>query len=277
MEHHGENPRQNVIAIIPARYASVRLPGKLLLEIAGKPLILHTLEQAEKARNVNLAIVATDDERIFNAVSENGKEVVMTRADHKSGSDRVAEVAEGLPSKSIIVNVQGDEPLISPLTIEKAVDALLKDPAADISTTCERIEKAEDVLSPDVVKVVSDRRGNALYFSRSPIPFLRDEVRRHGSLAKALASNASLLKHFKKHTGLYVFRREFLLGFSRMEQTTLEKSEMLEQLRALENGANLKVVEVEASSIGVDTAEDFQRVKEIIENGVPARFAVEKL
>jgi 3-deoxy-manno-octulosonate cytidylyltransferase (CMP-KDO synthetase) len=266
VEQHGSNPIQNVIAIIPARYASVRLPGKLLLEINGKPLILHTLEQAKKAAIVSRVIVATDDARIFDVVSVSGNEVVMTSAGHASGSDRIAEVAESLPEGSIIVNVQGDEPLISPETIEAAVEALLGDQSADVSTICEPIVNIADVFSPNVVKVVASKDGDALYFSRSPIPFLRDEVNRAGGLEFAIKDNPALLNHFKKHTGLYVYRREFLLRYAKMEPTRLEQSEMLEQLRILENGGKIKVVEVEQSSIGVDTVDDLKKVKRVLED-----------
>lgn len=261
MEQHGNNPRQNVYAIIPARYASVRLAGKLLLPAAGKPLILHTLAQAGKAETVSRVIVATDDERIRRAVEEAGGEAVLTSPDHQSGSDRIAEVARTLPENSVIVNVQGDEPLISPATIDRAVEAILDDETVDISTTCEKISDPRDVLNPDIVKVVTDENGFALYFSRSPVPYPRDAVRLSGSLETALQSEPGLAGNYRKHTGLYVYRREYLLRFTEMKQTALEKAEMLEQLRALENGARIKVVEVSDTSIGVDTAEDLERVR----------------
>lgn len=238
----------------------------MLLELAGKPLILHTLEQAKKANNIDTVIVATDDERILQIVKESGNEAILTGKNHQSGSDRIAEVAARLPENSIIVNVQGDEPAISPATIEAAVEAILKDETADIATACEKIEDYRDVLSADVVKVVTDKDGNALYFSRSPIPFLREAVEKHGSLENALRARPELLALFRKHTGLYVYRREFLLEFTRLAQTNLEKTEMLEQLRALENGARIKVVETAESSIGVDTREDLERVRDILEN-----------
>ncbi len=266
MEQHGNNHRQKVFAIIPARYESTRLAGKLLLELAGKPLILHTLDSAKKAQNIDEVIVATDDERILRIVQESGSEAVLTSKNHQSGSDRIAEVARNLPENSIIVNVQGDEPTIPPATIEKAVEAILRDETADIATTCEKIEDYTDVLSSDVVKVVTDKNGYAIYFSRSPIPFPREAVKKHGSLENALRNEPGMISLFRKHTGLYVYRREFLLEFTRLEQTNLEKTELLEQLRALENGARIKVVEVEESSIGVDTREDFERVKMILEN-----------
>ncbi len=266
MELHGENPLQNAIAIIPARYRSVRLPGKMLLEIDGVPLIVHTLRRALAAENVSRVIVATDDARILNVIRENGGEAVMTSANHRSGSDRIAEVAKELPLNSIIVNVQGDEPLISPQTIESAVAARLEDDSADIVTTCEPIENPGDLMDPNVVKVVTDKRGYALYFSRSPIPYPREASLQYQSLAGAYANEQGILAHYRKHTGLYVYSREYLLDYASMPQTELEGLEMLEQLRALENGARIKVVEAEASSIGVDTPEDFERVKRIIEN-----------
>ncbi len=266
MEQHGKNPTKNVIAIIPARFSSTRLEGKLLLPLNGKPLILHTLEQAKKAKNISRVIVATDDERILDVIEKSGNEVILTSDHHQSGSDRIAEVAEKLPNNSIIVNVQGDEPLISPNTIEKAVQAILEDETIDISTTCEEIADYKDILNPDVVKVITDKNGFALYFSRSPIPFPRDDVKKYGSLKKALQENAGLLKLYRKHTGLYVYRREFLLNYTKSKQTHLETTEMLEQLRALENGARIKVVEVSESSIGVDTKKDFEKVELILGN-----------
>lgn len=266
MEQHGKIPTQNVIAIIPARFSSTRLEGKLLLPLNGKPLILHTLEQTKKAKNISRVIVATDDEQILKAVEKTDNEAVLTSKDHKSGSDRIAEVAEKLSENSIIVNVQGDEPLISPKTIEKAVEAILHNETVDISTTCERISDYKDVLNPDIVKVVTDKKGFALYFSRSPIPYPRDEANKFGSLEKTLQKNKNLLNLYRKHTGLYVYRREFLLKYTNDKQTHLEKTEMLEQLRALESGAKIKVVEVDESSIGVDTKEDFEKVERIIKS-----------
>ena len=242
-----------------------------MLEIAGKPLILHTLEQTRQAKNIDRVMVATDDERIIAVVRDRGGEAVLTSAEHQSGSDRVAEVAENLPEGSIIVNVQGDEPTIPPRTIELAVEAILNDDAANIATVCEKIEDIRDVLSPDVVKVVTDRDGYALYFSRSPVPFPREAVKKYGGLENALRAEPELLALFRKHTGLYVYRREDLLKFTALEQSALEKTEMLEQLRALENGARIKVVEASESSIGVDTEEDFERVRAIIES--PKRSA----
>lgn len=228
-------------------------------------MILHTLEQAKKARSISRVIVAADDERILKIVKQNGGEAVLTSPNHQSGSDRIAEVAESLPENSVIVNVQGDEPLISPTTIEKAIEAILRDDSIDIATACEIIRNADDVLSSEAVKVVADENDFALYFSRSPIPFPREAVKKHGGLEKALREDANLLSLFRKHIGLYAYRREYLLEFTKLKQTKLEKTEMLEQLRALENGGRIKVVEVSESSIGVDTKEDFERVGRILE------------
>lgn len=266
MEHHAGNPLRNVIAIIPARYSSVRLPGKLLLPIAGRPLILHTIERANEAVTVSRVIVATDDQRIFDAVTDAGHEAVMTSPDHRSGTDRVAEVAARMPEGSVIVNVQGDEPVISPETIDAAVNAILSDNKADMATTSEPIEDIGELLNGNVVKVVVGDAGYAIYFSRSPLPFPRDASLRHGGDPnRALIEEPELMSIFRKHTGLYVYRRKYLLRFSRLPQTKLEQVEMLEQLRALEDGAKIRVVDAVGRSIGVDTEEDLERVRTILE------------
>ena len=260
-----------MIAIIPARYESARLPGKMLLPLAGKPLILHTLERARSASSVDRVIVATDDERIFNVVTEFGGEAAMTASYHRSGSDRIAEVAESLPEGSIIVNVQGDEPVISPETIDRAVSALFDDPSADMSTTWEPIESLWDLLNGNNVKVVVGDDGCALYFSRSPFPWPRDASLRYGGDPnQAIEEEPELLKNYKKHTGLYVYRREYLLRFTKMTPTWLEQYEMLEQLRALENGARIRVVKAAGHSIGVDTQEDYERVRALLEGETAA-------
>jgi 3-deoxy-manno-octulosonate cytidylyltransferase (CMP-KDO synthetase) len=276
------NPKTKAIAIIPARYDSVRLPGKALLEIAGKPMICWVVERALAARNVSRAIVATDDERILEAVKAAGYEAVMTRANHRSGTDRIAEVAASLEDADIIVNVQGDEPLISPLTIESAVDKMGgKGKGEDyqgekgsgervtggigIVTTWEPMESAADVLNPDVVKVVVDDHETAIYFSRSPVPYPREAVRAHGSIEAAILAEPALLTSFRRHTGLYVYRRDVLLAFAQWPQSELERLESLEQLRALEHGVKIKVIKASTSSIGVDTMEDLERVRSIVE------------
>ena len=265
MNHTGP-PSQNptVVAIIPARYASSRLPGKPLLEIQGRPMVLHVVERALLAPSVSRAVVATDDERILGAVRAAGHEALLTSAAHASGSDRLAEAAAQLEA-DVIVNVQGDEPLISPETVERAVAAFKEDRDAAAATTCEPIEEASDVLSSDIVKVVADARGRALYFSRSPVPYPREAARRYGSLAAALEVEPALLTTFRKHTGLYVYSRAFLLEFARWPQTALERAESLEQLRILEHGYQIRVVEAAAPSVGVDTEEDLRRVRALME------------
>jgi 3-deoxy-manno-octulosonate cytidylyltransferase (CMP-KDO synthetase) len=243
------------------------LPGKPLLPIAGKPLVVWAAERASAARAISRVIVATDDERILRAVEAAGFEAMMTRADHLSGSDRVAEVARGLDA-GIIVNVQGDEPLIEPQTIDRAVNALIEDGEAMMSTTFETIETAADVLNRSIVKVVVDDQGRALSFSRNPIPFPNQAVRQHGSIEAALGAEPALLFSFRKHTGLYAYRREFLLEFTGWPPSASERAESLEQLRALERGVKITVVEAAAPSIGVDTVEDLERVRALIESNV---------
>jgi 3-deoxy-manno-octulosonate cytidylyltransferase (CMP-KDO synthetase) len=227
-------------------------------------MVVHVVERALAAPSVSRAVVATDDRRIFEAVSAAGHEVLMTSPEHASGSDRLAEAARTIEC-DVVVNVQGDEPLISPETVEAAVGALLADEGAAVSTTSETVETAADVLSSDVVKVVVDGRGRALYFSRSPVPFPREAARRYGSLAAALEVEPQLLGTFRKHTGLYVYRRAFLLEYAGWPQTALERAESLEQLRILERGHSICVVEAAAPSIGVDTEDDLRRVRELLE------------
>lgn len=269
MNQTGDIPQisssNKTVAIIPARYASTRLPGKALIEIGGKPMICWVAERAQAARNVDRVIVATDSQAIVDAVSARGIEAMLTDVNHTSGSDRIAEVAAKLTDAEIIVNVQGDEPVIAPETIEKAVDAMRAEMAkpngAGIVTTWEPINSLAELLNFDLVKVVLDDDGNALYFSRSAIPFPREAAKRHGSPDKAIENEPELLKLFRKHTGLYVYRREVLLEFTRWPQTQLELTEALEQLRALAHGVKIKVVEACSMSIGVDTAEDLELLR----------------
>ena len=272
MNHTGENPAKNSIAVIPARYKSTRLPGKPLSLIAGKPLVLWTLERALAARHIARAIVATDDERVFAAVTGAGFEAMMTSSEHASGTDRIAEVARALPAAQIIVNVQGDEPLISPKTIDLAIEALLApgSEAVEMATTCEPITNPADVIDSSVVKVVMDQNGRAVYFSRSPIPYPQDAARRHGNVQAALEKEPELLSTFRKHTGLYAYRREFLLQYASWPQSPLEVAERLEQLRALERGVTIRVVEAAAPSVGVDTLDDLERVRAMMERELTA-------
>ena len=237
-------------------------------------MVVHVVERALAAPSVSRAVVATDDERILAAVRAAGHEALMTSAAHASGSDRLAEAAAQIEA-DIVVNVQGDEPLIAPETIERAVEALLSNEDASVATACEAVESASDVLSSDVVKVLTDERGRALYFSRSPVPFPREAARRYGSLAAALEIEPELLATFRKHTGLYVYRRAFLLEYARWPQTALERAESLEQLRILEHGHQIIVVEAAAPSVGVDTEEDLRRVREIMKEVPSSKFKVQ--
>jgi len=227
-------------------------------------MIMHVVERASRARLVSDVIVATDDERIFEAVRKHGGEARMTSPSHTSGTDRVAEVAATLDAE-FIVNVQGDEPLIDPSTIDAAIQPLLDDDTGlvMVSSTSEPITEVEDVLSPSVVKVVCEPDGYALYFSRSAIPYVRPTEGL--TLEESLRANPDLLSHYRKHSGLYAYRAEFLQQFANMQPSPLERLEALEQLRAIENGFDIRIVEVEHRSIGVDTQQDYERVKRLIE------------
>jgi 3-deoxy-manno-octulosonate cytidylyltransferase (CMP-KDO synthetase) len=232
----------SAIAIIPARYQSTRLPGKPVLEIQGKTLIEHVYRRVQKAESVARIVVATDDKRIADAVRRFGGDAIMTRIDHQSGTDRLAEAAAGLPPDALIVNVQGDEPLIEPEVIDRAVTAArLGD--AEMITLMARLDDRASVEDPNRVKVVVDRRGFALYFSRSPVP----------------SSGTTFL-----HLGLYVYRVGFLRQFTQLERTPLEIAERLEQLRALEHGFRIRVVEVESASWGIDTPADLEKFKSVL-------------
>jgi 3-deoxy-manno-octulosonate cytidylyltransferase (CMP-KDO synthetase) len=232
------------VAIIPARYASSRLPGKALLEIGGKTMIEHVYRRASEAKSVESVWVATDDERIAEAVRAFGGRVVMTRADHPSGTDRIAEAASGLEC-DVVVNVQGDEPMLDPAVIDAVVRPLAERPELVMSTVAVPIGEARDVADPAAVKVVLDASGHALYFSRLPIPFYR--------------SGADGL-HLK-HLGLYAYRKEFLLRYASLSPTPLERAEQLEQLRVLEHGYRIHVSVTDHDAIGVDTPEDLERVR----------------
>ena len=274
-ENSQKNSQSKAVVLIPARFASTRLPGKALLDIDGKPMICWVTERAMAAANVARVIVATDDDRIIDVVRSSGCEAIKTRLDHASGTDRVAEVADTLDDVDIIVNLQGDEPLVATRTIERAIEASIDD-SVGIVTTWEAIETPADVLNPDVVKIVVDISGRALYFSRSPVPYPRDAVRKHVTLEHALRNEPGLLGQFRKHTGLYVYRKEVLFQFTKWPQSPLERAESLEQLRALEHGVKIKAIEASSPSIGVDTREDLERVRTSLQKE-HLEFAVERL
>ncbi|MEQ1884404.1 MAG: 3-deoxy-manno-octulosonate cytidylyltransferase [Bryobacteraceae bacterium] len=238
-----------ILGVIPARYASSRFPGKALVSIGGKSMLQHVWERASQARYLTSVVIATDDERIRDAAENFRGRVMMTRSDHPSGTDRVAEVASA-STCDIVVNIQGDEPMIDPGAIDAAILGMLDDDNSVMGTLKKRIEREHEINDPNVVKVVTNHAGNALYFSRSPIPFPRDGE-------KDIA--------YFKHVGLYVYRRDFLLSYPDLPVGPLEQAEKLEQLRALENGFPIRVVETEYESLGVDTPADWERVSALYE------------
>lgn len=241
------------IAVIPARYASTRLPGKPLVLLAGKPMIEHVWIRVQQAQKISRVIIATEDRRIQEAVAAFGGEAVLTRAEHRSGTERVAEVAAGPAGREgeIFVNVQGDEPLIEPAAIDGAVEAIEADSGVAVATLAVLIARPADIMDPNVVKVVFDFDGNALYFSRAPVPWVRD------------AGTPRHAQHFK-HLGLYAFRREALLDFPTLPVGDLERVEQLEQLRWMENGYKIRVAETAHDSVSVDVPEDVVRVEKLL-------------
>jgi 3-deoxy-manno-octulosonate cytidylyltransferase (CMP-KDO synthetase) len=249
----------SVLAVIPARFHSTRLPGKILANIAGRSMIEHVYRRASAARLVHAVLVATDDERIADAVRAFGGAAVMTRADHVSGTDRIAEVVAAHPCRAV-VNLQGDEPLIEPDAIDAAIAPMLEDASLEISTACRPLANADEFRSPNVVKVVTDDRGLALYFSRAPIPFPRDHAAGVPTLARA-------------HMGLYVYRRDTLLRLAALPAVPLELIESLEQLRAMAHGIRIRVVDTPHLTMAVDTPADLERVRQLIQaaphKGVP--------
>ncbi len=238
--------------VIPARYASRRLPGKPLLRQTGKYLIQHVYERASAARGISKVVVATDDSRIMSAVRSFGGEVQMTRRNHPSGTDRVAEVARQLDAE-VIVNLQGDEPLVDPAALELLPRLLADHPDADLATLATPIHTLEQWENPNCVKVVCDRSGRALYFSRSPIPYVREGTPDFGGPTP----------RFLQHIGLYAYRRHFLLNLAELPPEPLEQMEKLEQLRVLAHGRGIYVGLIQEPSIGVDTYDDYQRFVQV--------------
>ena len=252
MFHLWLNGGVKIVGIIPARYASTRFPGKLLAPIAGKPLIQHVVERCQKAKSLNEVIVATDDARIA-VVAKKFCRVEMTRADHPSGTDRIAEVAARCPCDAV-VNIQGDEPMIDPAVIDAVAGALAQN---EMSTAATRIKNPADYDNPNVNKVVVNAAGRALYFSRRTIPYLREAA--SGSVSEQLAAFP-----FLKHLGIYGYRRGTLLRLVKFPVSPLENAEKLEQLRALENGIQIAVVKVDYDSVGVDVPKDVKRVEKLL-------------
>jgi 3-deoxy-manno-octulosonate cytidylyltransferase (CMP-KDO synthetase) len=246
-----------IAVIIPSRYESTRFPGKPLADLLGKPMIQHVYERVLASGTASLAAVATDDARIFAAVESFGGRVFMTSDRHRSGSDRIAEAANllGLRDDDIVVNVQGDQPVFEPVQIDEVVAPLLADAALPMSTLVYRIRREEEITHPNVVKTVFDGSGNALYFSRATIPFVRDR----GKTAE-----------YYKHHGIYAYRKHFLDTFTKLPEGVLEHLESLEQLRALEQGYRIRVAITEHDSIEVDTPQELERIRRILAGEGPA-------
>src|ERR1700726_4346688 len=247
------------IAIIPARFAATRLPGKPLVALGGKPMIERVWARVRRAKRISRVIVATDDERILQVVAGFGGEAVMTRAEHRSGTERVAEVAPTAVhgGDEIFVNVQGDEPLIEPAAIDAAVEAVESDDQVSIATLAVPITRPGDIMDPNVFKVVLDFDDNALYFSRAPIPWVRDR-------------DSPVHVQHMKHLGLYAFRRAALLDFATLPLGDLERVEQLEQLRWMENGYKIRVAETPHDSVSVDVPEDVARVEQLLRKSASA-------
>jgi 3-deoxy-manno-octulosonate cytidylyltransferase (CMP-KDO synthetase) len=261
----------SAIVLIPARYSSTRFPGKPLALLRGIPVIEHVYRNSVRSRLAGEVIVATDSETIFEKVLSFGGKAVMTSPGHQSGADRIAEVAAS-GEYDIIVNVQGDEPLIRPEMIDEVI-SLLDDPEASIGTLAKRIESRGELFDPNTVKVVCDERGYALYFSRAPIPYHRDffttQAGRYGSAEAAPDDRGfSSAVFMYKHVGLYSYRRDVLLEFSRLKPSRLETIEKLEQLRALEHGYRIKVKETLFETVGVDTPEDLERIEKCLNSSL---------
>ena len=230
-----------VIGVIPARLDSTRFPAKVLADLWGKPIIQHVYERARKAKRLDEVLIATDDEKIFDTAKKFGAEVVITSKKHLTGTDRVSEAVKK-NNAEIVINIQADVPLISPLMIDRVAEVLLDDSTLVMATLMKKIEKKEEFYNPNVVKVVIDKQGFALYFSRSPIPYLKDNFVSY------------------KHIGVYGYRKDFLLTFVQLPRSPLEKIENLEQLRVLENGYKIKMIETDYELIEVDTKEDLRNI-----------------
>lgn len=237
-----------ILCVIPARYASTRLPGKPLADIAGKPMVVRVYNQVVHSKLATDVIVAVDDERVLEAVHTHGGKAMMTSPEHPTGTDRLAEVALEYPDVDVVINVQGDEPLIEPELIDRLAQCFIDDPKVDMATVKTPLAP-EDIDNPSNVKVITDQQNFAIYFSRSVIPYKRN----------------TMDLPIYKHIGIYGYRRNFLLQYAAMDPTPLEEAESLEQLRAIENGYKIKVIDTPSQFVGVDTPEDLEKVRAIFE------------
>jgi 3-deoxy-manno-octulosonate cytidylyltransferase (CMP-KDO synthetase) len=244
------------IGVIPTRFGSTRLMGKPLADIGGKPMIQHTYESVKKSKLLHDVIIAVDDEKLYEIATGFGANVIMTPQDIKTGSDRIAYIVKGLPKADIIVNIQGDEPFIKGKMIDEAIEPLLFDKKVNVATLARRITSINELKSEAIPKVVFDYNNYALYFSRSPIPFVREARTDHDKINRA---------EIYKHIGLYVYRKNTLLKFTSLKPTDLELTENLEQLRMIENGIKIKIVVTDYDCISVDTPEDLERARKYYE------------
>ncbi|MBU1148088.1 MAG: 3-deoxy-manno-octulosonate cytidylyltransferase [Candidatus Omnitrophica bacterium] len=245
------------IGIIPARFGATRFDGKLLADFCGKPVIQHTWENAKKSKAIEDLLIATDDKRIYNAAKGFGAKAIYTSKAHKSGSDRLTEAVASIDA-NIVVNIQADEPLMHPAMIDDVVSAIQKDKTIQMATICHKVRDGHELVNPNVVKVVFDRNGLALYFSRSPIPY------------NANTENRTTNNY--KHIGLYAYTKDFLFTFKSLPQSRLEKIEKLEQLRVIENGYKIKVIETKHDTVGIDTPEDLVKATELVKGSRQLSF-----
>lgn len=242
----------NITGVIPARYASTRLPGKPLILIKGKPMIQRVYEQTMKSKLINRVIVATDDKRIIDCVLNFGGEAVLTSSKHESGTDRIYEAVKNIKCE-IVVNIQGDEPFINPLNIDKAIQPLINDRSINVSTLAIRVKSIDELKDENKVKVVLDKNNFALYFSRNYIPY---KMKNNPSGKFSLKENV-----YYRHIGLYVYRKKYLMHFAKLKKSFLEKTENLEQLRILENGEKIKVIQTSIDSVSIDTKQDLESIR----------------
>ncbi len=259
--HLPKGKTMETIGIIPARFGSMRFEGKLLADLCGKPVVQHTWENAKKSKSLEDLIIATDDKRVYNVCKGFGAKAIYTSKAHKSGSDRLTEVVSDIDTK-IVVNIQADEPFIHPSMIDDVVSPVLKDKDTQMATLCHKIRNEREVLDPNVVKVVFDRKGFALYFSRVPIPYDR----------RLNESTSQRAPKYYKHIGLYAYTKDFLFTFKSLPQSPLEKIEKLEQLRVIENGYKIKVIETMHDTVGIDTPEDLVKATELIKGSKQLSF-----
>jgi len=248
------------IGIIPARYGATRFDGKLLADLCGKPVIQHTWENAKKSKSIEDLIIATDDKRIYNVAKGFGAKTIYTSKAHKSGSDRLTEVISSIDT-NIVVNIQADEPLLHPSMIDDVVSPLLKNKDIQMTTLCHRIKDEYELFDRNVVKVIRDRKGFAMYFSRSAIPYKPRST-----------NNGHRVSNHYKHIGLYAYTKDFLFTFKSLPQSPLEKIEKLEQLRVIENGYKIKVIETKYDTVGIDMPEDLVKATEVIKGSRQLSF-----